>query len=139
MNAIHIFLLASLGTAVLTACGGGGTSVVPLGIGEPATGNLVITPANAKAVAAHALSQTTNRLYTLGAAGPLVAYTEFLSPSTSSLANPTVLNSNSLKTGQVCGAGGSVQVTGSIANGSGLRTGVVVQSTYQNCSILGDG
>ncbi len=100
---------------------------------------MVITPANAKAVAAHALSQTTNSLYTLGAAGPLVAYTEFLSPSTSSLANPTVLNFNSLKTGQVCGAGGSVQVIGSIANASGLSTGDVIQSTYKNCGILANG
>ncbi|QTN29765.1 hypothetical protein HZ993_08125 [Rhodoferax sp. AJA081-3] len=139
MNTIHTFLLTCIGTAFLTACGGGGGTPVPLGIGEPVTGSLVITPANAKAVAAHALSQTTNRLYTLGAAGPLVAYTEFLSPSKSSLANPTVLNSNSLKTGQVCGAGGAVQVTGSVANTSGLGTGDVVQSTYKNCGVLAYG
>jgi hypothetical protein len=139
MNAIHTFLLTSIGTALLTACGGGGETPVPLGLGQGPGRTLVITPANAKAVAANALSQATHRLNTLGGAGPMVANTEFLSPSTSSLAKPTVLNSNSLKTGQVCGAGGSVQVTGSIANASGLSTGDAIQSTYQNCGILADG
>lgn len=138
MNTIHTLLLTCLGSAFLTSCGGGSTPA-PVGIIERVSGTLVITTANAKAVAAHAVSQTINRLYTLGTAGPLVAYTEFLSPSTSSLANPTVLNSNSLKNGQVCSAGGSVEVTGSITNASGLSTADVIQSTYKNCGVLAYG
>lgn len=138
IHAASAFLLPGIATAFLTACGGGGTPEPRMAI-DRVSGTLVITTANAKAVAANALSQTTHRLNTLGGAGPLVAYTEFLSPSASSLAKPTVLNANSLKTGQVCGAGGSVQVAGSIAYASGLSTGDTLQSTYQHCSILAHG
>ena len=90
--------------------------------------SLVITAANAKVIAAHALLQTTNQVNMLGSAGPLVA-----------LANGGVVNANSLKTAQPCSAGGYVLVTGAIAGTAGLNTGDTVQSSYQNCRILANG
>lgn len=100
---------------------------------------LNINAANAKAVAANALSQSTNGLIVLAGGAPLIDNTAFLLPTLNFL-NSSIINANTLKAKvQTCGAGGSVRVSGSVASTAGLGAGDTVNSDYQYCMIFNAG
>lgn len=127
--------IAATACAVALASCGGGTSQ-PQGFIDGAAHTLVITAGNAKAIAAHALLQTTNPVNMLGGAGPLVAATNFLQPASPGPTQGGVVNANALVAPLPCSTGGAVVISGAIANTAGLGTGDLVQSIYQNCGVL---
>lgn len=125
---VTLFRVAALFSVLtLAACGGGGggntAAPTPAPVVPPsAATSVTITATNAKAVAANALSATTNGVNLIGTMG-------------FGLINSSTIDSTFLNKQQTCRSGGSAFVTGSIASGAGLLTGDSLNPTYTNCGV----
>ena len=138
---------------LLAACGGGGGGGGGGDSGNTATGStLVISSSNAKPVAADGLDASTNTAGA-GAGTSLVTGVQVDAGSAPSVRLSSVAlalagkagNRPALATGvtvnetAACSLGGSVNVSGSVAGGSGLATGDSMTVTASNCSEVIDG